>query len=102
MMLQRCFNPNHHKYKYYGGRGVVVCDRWDPKKGGSFENFLADMGEKPAGLTLGRILDAPIPGYCKSNCRWQTLAEQWCERKARTAMRRFAEAYGHQTVKLAA
>ena len=28
-MRRRCNNPNHHDYKYYGGRGIKVCKRWD-------------------------------------------------------------------------
>ena len=46
-MLDRCRNPNLKEYGTYGGRGVTVCDRWDPAKGGSFENFHADMGDPP-------------------------------------------------------
>ncbi len=48
-MRGRCLNSNHKFYCYYGGRGITVCKRWD-----SFKNFLADMGEKPTGLSLGR------------------------------------------------
>lgn len=46
-MLQRCYNPKNCNYKRYGARGITVCDRWNPKAGGSFENFLADLGPKP-------------------------------------------------------
>ena len=42
-MRQRCLNPNAMAYPNYGGRGVTICDRWQ-----SFENFLADMGRRPA------------------------------------------------------
>ena len=49
-MIQRCTNPKNSKYKYYGERGITVCDRWK-----SFENFLEDMGERPPGMTLDRI-----------------------------------------------
>jgi hypothetical protein len=49
-MLARCNNPNNAKYKDYGGRGVTVCDRWNPRKGGSFKNFISDMGRRPGPL----------------------------------------------------
>jgi len=55
---------------YYGDRGIEICKRWLH----SFENFLADMGEKPAGLTLERINNNA--GYKPSNCCWATVAEQ--------------------------
>lgn len=54
---------------YYRERGVSVCARW-----ASFENFLADMGERPAGMTLDRIDGAR--GYEPGNCRWATAQEQ--------------------------
>src|ERR1035441_8922974 len=49
-MRQRCNNPNAPIYQYYGGRGLVVCPRWE-----LFDAFLADMGERPAGTSLDRI-----------------------------------------------
>ena len=73
-MLLRCRNPKAVSWKNYGGRGITVCARWDPKQGGSFENFLADMGERPAGLTLDRR-DNNL-GYLLENCRWATWQEQ--------------------------
>lgn len=69
-MLQRCVNPNHVAYGRYGGRGIAVCKRWY-----KFENFLADMGQRPANdLTLERINNNK--NYCKSNCKWATMKEQ--------------------------
>ena len=65
----RCLNPNHRAYHYYGGRGITVCRSWH-----SFLNFLRDMGERPQGLTLGRIDNDR--GYSPGNCHWETHAEQ--------------------------
>ena len=49
-MRSRCNNPHATDYEYWGGRGIKVCKRWD-----DFENFVADMGERPEGMTLDRI-----------------------------------------------
>ena len=79
-MLDRCRrNPNHRDYKWYAGKGVKVCDRWDPAKGGSFENFLADMGERPDGKSLDkdRLGDGML--YSPETCCWLTPKEQRME-----------------------
>jgi hypothetical protein len=44
-MRDRCENPGNHAFKYYGARGIRVCDQWL----NSFENFLADIGPRPPG-----------------------------------------------------
>lgn len=78
-MRHRCNVPTSKSYENYGGRGISVCSRWDTDKGGSFENFLEDMGEKPAGLTLERL---DVNGdYCPENCCWATHHQQGRNRR---------------------
>ena len=70
-MTARCRNPNVHNYANYGGRGVVVCTRWQE----SFAEFVADMGERPSrNHTLDLI--NPAGNYEPGNCRWATRSEQ--------------------------
>lgn len=69
-MRGRCNNPKNQDYASYGGRGLTVCDRW-----GSFENFLADMGQKPSPQhSIDRVNNDA--GYSPDNCRWATKLEQ--------------------------
>ena len=82
-LVQRCTNPKHARYHRYGGRGVTVCDQWL-----TFPQFLADMGERPTGLSLERIDNNK--GYSPDNCEWATRAAQ----AANTSQVRLLTAHG--------
>lgn len=68
-MIQRCTNPKATDYHRYGGRGILVCDRWV-----KFVNFLEDMGIRPSNATLDRV--DSNENYCKENCRWSEILTQ--------------------------
>jgi hypothetical protein len=74
-MLRRCINPNIAQWKFYGGANppVTVCERWRGNHG--FENFLADMGERPTPKhTLSRLADSG--NYEPGNVAWHTWKQQ--------------------------
>lgn len=67
-MKQRCYNEKNASWKYYGARGIKVCDRWN-----KFENFFEDMSPRPDKYQLDRIDNEK--GYEPNNCRWVSCAE---------------------------
>lgn len=69
-MKARCAGREEKGAAHYKGRGIVVCERWAD----SFENFLADMGQRPAGTSLER--ENNDGNYEPDNCKWATRAEQ--------------------------
>lgn len=69
-MIRRCNDERPKNKKNYKDRNITVCDRWLE----SFENFLEDMGIRPANTTLDRIDNNK--GYYKENCRWATIKQQ--------------------------
>jgi hypothetical protein len=78
-MKQRCTNSRSSNYSYYGGRGITICSRWL----NSFENFYADMGPCPKGLTLER---KNVNGnYTPRNCYWATRLQQALNRRPNEA-----------------
>jgi hypothetical protein len=79
-MLSRVRNPKATGFKNYGGKGVKIAARWNPKLGGSFSNFLEDMGCRPIGTELSRFRDRG--DYRPGNVSWETRAQQWQQRRA--------------------
>ena len=89
-MIQRCHNPKCHEHKWYGGKGIIICDRWRY----SFNSFLADMGRRPEGFTIERY---NVNGnYEPNNCGWEPRSVQARNRRSN----RFVdtEQYGRITV----
>jgi len=79
-MMARCYYKRSNRYKHYGQRGITVCARWH-----YYSNFLADMGERPARLTLDR--KDTNGNYNKDNCRWTTQTVQQNNRRNNVSRR---------------
>jgi hypothetical protein len=71
-MIRRCNDHEYNGYQNYGGRGIMVCQRWSGE--GGLKNFVTDMGDPPPGFSLGRIQNNE--GYFPGNCRWETNEQQ--------------------------
>lgn len=78
MMMRRCSNPKDAAFHNYGGRGIRVCARWR-----QYVAFAADMGKRPAGLTLERVDNDQ--GYRPGNVIWADRKVQ--ARNRRTTVR---------------
>lgn len=76
-MIERCYYPYEKAYHQYGGRGIKVCKRW-----WVFENFEADMGPRPEGMTLDR--KDSNKGYSPENCQWASKGIQGENTRLRT------------------
>jgi hypothetical protein len=87
-MVARCTNPKRPDYRYYGGRGISVCDRWR----NSFAAFVEDMGPKPADMSIDRIDNSR--GYEPGNCRWATRHEQMQNTRATRLLTKDGETHG--------
>lgn len=77
-MLARCFDKTDNSYKYYGGRGITMCEQWRT----SFAAFVSDMGDKPSPEhSIER--ENNDGNYEPSNCRWATRKEQRANQRPR-------------------
>lgn len=84
----RCFNPTNPKYADYGGRGISVCTRWGGDQG--FQNFLLDMGQRPAGTSLDRFPNNN-GNYEPCNCRWASPTDQRRNQRKCQAIENFSD-----------
>jgi hypothetical protein len=101
-MRTRCSAKSGSNFKCYAAKGIEICSRWDPTKGGTFQNFLSDCGERKLGQTLGRFEDANHYSCgscmeCKSNgwprnAVWMTKKEQMIERRKKFDKQQLAKA----------
>jgi hypothetical protein len=75
-MLSRCRHVDAPQNRHHGGSGITVCPQWEPRLGGSFEQFLEDVGLRPDGTTLDRYPDK-TGNYEPGNVRWATPEQQF-------------------------
>jgi hypothetical protein len=74
--IDRCTNPKHTSYRYYGAKGIQICERWRS----SYDAFIADLGSKPSPR---HTLERPAGGdYAPGRVVWGTWAEQVASRAA--------------------
>lgn len=78
VMHQRCENPKSRDFKWYGAKGVTVCDEWALSNYPAFRSWAMNTGYQP-GLTIDRV--DPAGNYCPENCRWITIQEQQRNRR---------------------
>lgn len=87
-MVERCEYPRHPFYPLYGGRGITVAPALR-----SFAGFLAELGERPEGMTLDRI--DPDDDYRPENVRWATKYQQRWNRRDMATIREELESWTH-------
>ena len=84
-MKQRCSNPNNNAYRYYGGKGVTVCEEW-ANNYEAFREWAYSHGyDDDAPLnkhtcTIDRI--NPFGNYEPDNCRWADAHTQSMNRRS--------------------